>query len=161
MNIQHGRRQNQRGVAAIELAFLIIPLLIMSAGIAEMGRALYQYNALTKSVRNAARFLSMQNPTDADYPAAAAKCLAVYGNSGCAGEPLVPGLALDKVKICNPVDFSDCSGGTYSSVGTGFGSINLVEVKIVGYRFEPFLSGLSSVVPTIFDDIGVTMRQVL
>lgn len=155
------KSRRQTGVAAVELALLIVPLLIMSAGVLEIGRALYQYNSLTKSVRNASRFLSIQSPADADYPADTAKCLAVFGNSGCTGEPVAPGLTTAMIEICNPVDASACAGNSYSSVETGFGTINLVEVRIVGYPFKPFLPGLSSVAPVVFDNIGSTMRQVL
>ncbi len=48
----------QKGVAAIELAFVTLLLLLIVAGIAEFGRAFWHYNALAKGTRDAARFMS-------------------------------------------------------------------------------------------------------
>jgi Flp pilus assembly protein TadG len=146
---------------AVEFALLLIPLLIMLCGVTEYGRALFQYNTLAKTVRDSARFLSQQNPSDASYPLAEAKCLTVYGNTGCAGAPLALGLTTAMVKVCNPVNASDCPGETFSAVATGFGSINLVEVKITGYTFTSFLPFVPSIDSIVFGDIHATMRQVL
>jgi Flp pilus assembly protein TadG len=67
----------------------------LALGVAEYGRALYQYNTLVKTVRDAARLLSQHNPLDAvSYSLAVndARCLAVHGNTGCTGPSLVSGL---------------------------------------------------------------------
>lgn len=150
-----------RGAVAVEFALLLIPLLIMIVGVAEYGRALFQYNTITKSVRDSVRYLSQQNPHDADYPLQAARCMTVFGNINCAGDPLVPGLTVDMVRVCNPVDATACPGWAYSAVGTGFGSVNLVEVKVVGYQFETFLPLVPGAGLIAFSDIHMTMRQVL
>lgn len=50
--------QQQRGVAAVEFALVIIPLLLIVAGIIEFGRTFWYYDALTKSTRDAARYVS-------------------------------------------------------------------------------------------------------
>lgn len=160
-NLNIGDRRRHRGVAAVELALLIIPLILLFAGVAEFGRALMQYNSLTKAVRDSARFLSIQNPANADYPADEARCLAVFGNRACTGAALVPGLTTAMVIICNPVSASGCPGNTYSAVETGLGTINLVEVRIQGYNFQAFLPSLTGVNSFAFDDISITMRQVL
>lgn len=153
-----------RGVAAVEFALLLIPLVLLVFGVAEFGRALYQYNTLAKTVRDSARMLSQYNPVDADYPLDDAKCLAVYGtvcndpNRPLA--PLAPGLTTAMVVVCNPVTSAGCSGA-YANVSTGSGTINLVEVRISGYSFSsvvPFVTGASSI---MFNDIHATMRQVL
>lgn len=52
--------KTQRGVAAVEFGILLIPLVLLAFGITEYGRAMYQYNALGKSVRSAARYLSQE-----------------------------------------------------------------------------------------------------
>lgn len=49
----------QRGVAAVEFAFLVFLLLLIGAGLAEFGRGLWYYDALAKSTRDAARYLSV------------------------------------------------------------------------------------------------------
>ena len=47
-------RMLQRGVATIEAAFLLIPLVILLLGIAELGRVFYQYNTIAKATRDGA-----------------------------------------------------------------------------------------------------------
>lgn len=57
-SLQHVGFQREKGVAAVELAFVVIMLLIIVAGIVEFGRAFWYYNALAKATRDGARFLS-------------------------------------------------------------------------------------------------------
>jgi len=52
------KSQAQRGVAVVEFALVIIPLLLIVAGIVEFGRAFWYYDALSKSTRDAARYVS-------------------------------------------------------------------------------------------------------
>lgn len=52
------RHSNQSGVAAVEFAIVIIPLLLIVAGIIEFGRTFWYYDTLVKSTRDAARLLS-------------------------------------------------------------------------------------------------------
>ena len=64
-------------MAIVEFA-LILPFLLLLTFIAtEFGRAIWQYNTLTKSVRDAARYLSIQTP---GTQIAEARNLMVYGN---------------------------------------------------------------------------------
>jgi len=72
----------QHGVAAVELALIMVPMLVLCFGVVEVGRALYYYNGLVKATRSAARYLTMQ---DLNYITANAG-LAAVGNSkefGC------------------------------------------------------------------------------
>jgi Flp pilus assembly pilin Flp len=48
----------QRGVAAVEFAFLAVLLIVLVAGLIEFGRGLGYYDALAKGCRDAARYLS-------------------------------------------------------------------------------------------------------
>ncbi|MES2633733.1 MAG: TadE/TadG family type IV pilus assembly protein [Pseudomonadota bacterium] len=132
-----------RGVASVELAVLLIPLVIMAFGMTELGRAFYHYNALVKSVRNASRYLSMHQRNEVN---AQARCLAVHGNTSCSGDPLLPGLETGMVAI------------TYeAAVPTGHGSIDLVTVTISGYPFSTLTA--MPVDAMRFGDISATMRQ--
>lgn len=144
------------GAAIVEFALLLIPLLLLGLGAGEYGRALYQYNSLVKTVRDAARFLSQYNPTDSiSYPLAVddARCLAVHGNAGCSGPSLVPGLTTAMVQI------------TSTSATTAAGTpITLVEVRITGYVFDFVFNPLRLIVGNTvnelqFNDIHATMRQ--
>lgn len=153
-NPKGGLPRKMRGAVAVEFAILLIPLLLLVLGVAEFGRALYQYNTLVKSVRDSVRHLSHLNPTSSDYSETQieAKCLAVYGNTGCSGDALLPGLTTSMVSI-NPIVTTTSTGA----------SITLVEVRITGYTFNFLLDprtltggGDESIT---FGDIRATMRQ--
>jgi Flp pilus assembly protein TadG len=145
-----------RGAVAVEFAILLIPMLMLALGAAEYGRAIYQYNALVKTVRDSARLLSQYNPNaDPNGYAAAltqARCLAVHGNTGCTGSTLAPKLTTGMVKIASAI------------VTTAAGTVvTLVEVKIEGYEFEFVLDPLRLMGTgnntLAFADIRATMRQ--
>lgn len=147
--------RKQRGVASVELGILIIPLLLLTFGTTEFGRAIYQYNTLAKASRDATRFLSGQAPGDPG-DVAAAQCLAVYGDATCTNTtPLLPGLTTSMVTVCDSVS---CPANHLNQT-TGSGVMNLVTVTISGY---PFTSLVPFVAPNMtFNDIHSTMRQIL
>ncbi|GAO69973.1 MULTISPECIES: TadE/TadG family type IV pilus assembly protein [Comamonas] len=138
----------QYGVALIELA-LSIPLMIMlSMIVIEFGRALYEYNTVTKSVRDAVRYLTVQlPPAPTSCPSAATK-LVRYGsiNPLPADKPLVPGLANAAISC------------TWQASGT-------VTVTVSSYRFQSMVSNvfglqLSDANGGInFGNIAATMRM--
>lgn len=149
-----GTPKKMQGAVVVEFALMLIPLLLLVVGVSEFGRALYQYNTLVKTTRDSVRHLSHLNPTSSGYSQAQteAKCLAVYGNTGCSGDTLLPGLTTSMVNI-NPIN-ATTSAGTL---------IKLVEVRITGYTFnfvlDPrtfFGGGEQSI---IFGDVHATMRQ--
>lgn len=166
-----------RGVAAVEFAIVLIPLVTLLAGVAEFGNAIYQYEALTKATRDAARYLSVYLATDPAYPLAQAQCLAVYGNPTCpsgTGTALAPGLTTAMVIVCDSAHTTGCSDAsdpaqfanvqTYDSnngatdPANAAGSINLVEVKIKGYPYLPITSYFN--LNITFGNIVTVMRQV-
>ncbi|MDB5854718.1 MAG: pilus assembly protein TadE [Herminiimonas sp.] len=114
-------RARQSGVALIELALILPMLLIMTFITTEFGRALYQYNTLTKSVRDAARYLSTQSP---GTKIVEARNLVVYGNTLGTGTPLARGLTVANVPA-----------PTWQTVGTD-PVINTVTVSVTGYEFR-------------------------
>lgn len=147
-------RAHTRGVAAVELALLLTPLVLMVFGTTELGRAIYSYNTLDKTVRDAARHLSQHGPGDATI-ADEARCLAVYGTTDCSGTPVAPGLTTAMVSIC---DATLCPG-THANQLTGLGSVNLVTASIQNY---PYTSVVTFVVPSMsFNNIAVTLRAQL
>jgi len=151
---------SQRGVAAVELAFVLIPMLVLCFGITELGRALYQYNGLVKATRGAARYLSQQSLASpppgqtADGLRLRARSLALCGAFVCDGVPaLVPNLGLAMIAVCDPVS---CAG-THANVPTGEGTTSLVTVTISGYNFTSIVPW---VVPSItFGPISITMAS--
>jgi Flp pilus assembly protein TadG len=157
-------KKKQIGTAMVEFALVLPLLLILTFITTEFSRALYQYNTLTKSVRDAARYLSIQNPTILTTDPSkitVAKNLVVYGNPKPAGtdSPLAFGLASGQVK--DPV--WRLSGA--SPV------INTVTVTVAGcansappcYKFVPLMAGVFGVTfgNINYADISATMRAPL
>lgn len=89
--------RRQYGLATVEMALVTPVLLIILLVTFEFTRAFYQYNTLTKSVRDATRLLSNNafkgsvfDVTNAEI--IDAKNLAVYGNIAGSGSPVIAGL---------------------------------------------------------------------
>jgi hypothetical protein len=150
-------KTKERGAAIIEFALILPLLLILIFITTEFGRALYEYNIITKSVRDAVRYLSMQDPSiGITEPAkvAIAKNLVVYGkpHPTDADSPLASRLALSQVS--NPI--WDVAGSNPP--------INTVTIEVVGYKFRslvPAAFGLQFGVngEIGFGNISATMRS--
>jgi hypothetical protein len=146
-------KNNQYGAALVEFALVLPVLLILTFITTEFGRALYQYNTLAKSVRNAARYLSVQNP---ETKMTEAKNLVVYGSLTNTGAPLSYGLTASQVP--DPV---------WALRGAG-PVINTVTIKIAGcanspppcYKFVPLAASLFGLNfgNINYADISATMR---
>lgn len=144
--------QRSRGVAAVELAITIVPMLALALGVTEYGRAIYTYNTLDKSVRDAARHLTTVVPTNPN-PKGEARNLVLYGNVEGTGPLLAPGLNASMVVIDDAA--SDPAG---HAISTGTGTINLVTVRIVGYQYNSVVTYVAPATMN-FGAIGVTMRS--
>jgi Flp pilus assembly protein TadG len=140
------RTKHQRGVAIVEFALILPMLLIMTFITTEFGRALYQYNTVAKSVRDAVRYLSVQTP--GTHMAEAAN-LVVFGNIAGTGAPLAPGLATTHVAA--PV---------WEPQGA-LPTINTITVRVTGYQFRSlFTTAFGHTFGTItYSDITATMRS--
>ena len=112
------------GVITVEFGILLIPLVILALAITEYGHTIDSYNALVKSVHDAARYLSAHTPGD-EAAHAIARCMAAFGNPDCSGQPLAPGLTTAMVQTCDAV--LRCPGGG-TSPSTGLGTGNLAPV---------------------------------
>lgn len=158
--------RGQRGVAAVEFALVLTPLLIIAFGAVEYGRAIYHYNTLVKSTRSAVRWLSLVPATSVGYSSFIdqAKCLAVYGNTNCSGKPLAPSLAVSNIVVCDQTNWAGCAGTSladYKDVAlSGGSSMNLVAVRISGYNYSflglPLVTTSSSLT---FGNIQAVMYQ--
>jgi Flp pilus assembly protein TadG len=147
------KRSFQAGVAAIELALLLPVLLTLMFGATELGRAIYSYNTLAKTVRDGVRHLSQHGPGDVTIQAQA-RCLAVFGNLDCSGTPVAPGLTTGQIALCDSLSCAD-----HAAQATGSGVVNLVSVSVVGYSFN---SVVEFVIPDLnFNSIRSTMRAQL
>jgi hypothetical protein len=129
----------------VEFALVLPMLLMMTMMVIEFGRAIYQYSTLVKSVRDAARYLSIQTP---GTHITEARNLVVYGNTSGSGAPLAIGLSPSQVP--DPV---------WANAGT-LPVITTVTIQVTGYTFNSMFStvfGLSfGAIP--FSDIRATMR---
>ena len=162
--------RRQQGVASVEFALLLVPLLIIALGALEYGRLLYHDDTVVKSVRSAARLIAQRNPENEsiyEIGLSEARCLAVYGTVPCTDDliPLVPGLRRSHVRICDRSSVAECEGLLLSDVknvttGSDTGSVNLVIVRISGYEFSflglPFTGAGSTL---NFQPIQSVMRQ--
>lgn len=146
MKTMNSMNSKQFGVAIVEFALILPLMLVMTFIVTEFGRAIYQYNTLTKSVRDAARYLSIQTP---NTKITEASNLVVYGNTAGTGTPLALGLTTSHV-----------STPSWSTSGTN-PVISTVTVEISGYTFQsifPTAFGLQlGAIP--FSDIRATMRS--
>jgi Flp pilus assembly protein TadG len=140
------KMKRERGVALTEFALVLPMLLILMLVTMEFGRAYYQFNMLTKSVREAARYLSVRTPgVDKDK----AKNIIVYGNPSGTGSPQIPGLSLSNVP--------DPTWGTAGAYPT----LNTVTVTVSGYTYKPLVKGVSWILfdNITFGPVRATMRS--
>lgn len=155
--------RKQKGVAIVEFALVLPFLLLLTFITTEYGRAIWQYNTVTKSVRDAARYLSTQQP---GTHITEARNLAVYGNLAGTGTPLALGLTLENVPWPGTDSKPPCCTWqevTSTPVNGSAPLIKTVTVRISGYSFQSvFASALGVPFGTIvFSDITATMRSFL
>ncbi|MEA3411729.1 MAG: TadE family protein [Pseudomonadota bacterium] len=135
----------QRGLAMVEMAITLPLLLFLLVGTTELGRAFYQYTALTKAVRDGARYAAeavVDNTGKIDLALATengssitqnVQSLVVYGTTAGGAPPLLPGLvpgnvvlsAVDAVhvRVVANYTFQSMFGGTIPSFGVGGGDL--------------------------------------
>lgn len=98
-------KQNQQGLAAIEMTLILPILLLLFFATAEFSRLLYQYNALNKVVRDTSRYI-IANPTFdstnvvtvSAQTISKAKQLLVYGDLAGTSE-ILPNLAATSFSV--------------------------------------------------------------
>lgn len=144
-------RHRSSGLAVVEFVVTVPLLVIIGMMTVELGRAFVQYDALSYSVRNAARFVTVNaiegttgvvNITPA--VAAQARNLAVYGNAAGAGRARLPLFGTDQVEVVD-------AGG------------NNIEVR-AAYPYHPITGAVlpafgADLVPLTLH-ISVTMRAI-
>ena len=129
----------QKGVAIVEFTIVLPLLLLLMLAIAEFGRALYQYNALTKAVRDGARFMS-ENAFIGDSGQVStvapteAKRLVAYGAIGavvCGAYGVCQDLPdFEEDHVNTPTLYQDAAGDYYITVSSS------------AYTYQPMLGNL-------------------
>lgn len=129
----------QRGVAAVELALVIVFLLLLTAGIVEFGRAFWYYDALTKATRDGARMLSVADKATFSTGTFIGDAKFLVTEAANAAN-LKPPLSTAQVSVT-------CLNESFSAIGCGSGTDapKNVRVAITGYSIDiggmfPFLS---------------------
>ncbi len=138
----------ERGQSLVEFAMVLPLLLLIALGVVEFGRAYYQYNTLTKAVREGARYMSI-HAYDTDE-LARAKNMTVFGNREGTGSPCLPGLAVGNIAVTprNP------SSGTSPTNPPRW-----VKVSVTGYNFQPLFTKVVPIGNFAFNP-SVEMRYV-
>ena len=132
------RQFGESGQSLIEFAITLPLLLLIAFGIIEFGRAYYQYNTLSKAIRNGARYMSF-HPYDGTN-ISNAQNMVVYGQSSGGSTPILPGLTTSMITITP-------SGGT-----APYDPINppqSVTVGVVSYPFNSLAPGIISLNVTL------------
>ena len=138
-------KTRQKGTAIVEFALILPLLLLLTMITTEFGRAIYQYNTIVKSVRNATRYLSLQTQ---NTKITEAKNLVVFGNIAGTAPALVPGLTVSQV---TPTWLRTVS----------VPQINTVTITVAGYTFRSMVTSVFGVTfgDKLFADISATMRS--
>lgn len=135
---RHNAIRTSRGLATVEFAICAPVLLFLMLATAEVGRVLYQYNTLTKSVRDGARFAIVDAAIDSGSTRIVnitpevrdqTRNLVVTGNTAGTGTPLLPGLTVDDVEVTDAgngfvsvaatYDYQPMLGATLPTFGSG------------------------------------------
>lgn len=153
-----------RGVAAVEMALILIPLALLLTGVFNFGLAMYRYDSIVKGVRAASRYLSTQTP-GTSY--ANAKALVICGNSdiapgACPDADRIPGLTEGMISICDRTNAAACGGQPHTAVDFGTppdnGRVDLVTVQVTGYPYT-FSIPFTTLGTITFGPIRSTMLQ--
>lgn len=142
MRIRNYSLSKQKGLASVELALVTPFLLVMLLVSAEFTRVFYEYNTLTKSVRDAARWAANDAYTAGVFNLTSdtiseAKNIAVFGNIAGGGTPLISAFG-------SPLGVQHI---TVSQRNLGTAPLILEHVEVsAAYPFQPLapvISGLS------------------
>ena len=142
--IRSGRKTGlrQRGIAAVELAIVLPLLLALMLATAELGRAFFQYNTLTKTVRDGARYLSQNSLNGSTglvnitaQTQAETKNLVVYSVTAGGGTAVLPGFSPADVTVLD-------AGQDYVSVSAAYAYAPVVgaTLPLFGLGSDPLLS---------------------
>lgn len=129
MNRYWSCKKKQQGLATVEFALTVPLLLVIMLITAEFSRVFYQYNTLTKSVRDGSRHLAQSTLTGNLSQGVSAAILnetrqLVVTGSPSGGDPLLLGLSTDDITF----DFSAISDGGFPR--------HYVKVT-ANYQFQP------------------------
>ena len=133
---------DERGSSIVELAIIFPIMLLLFAGVAEIGRLFYTYTTLAKATKMGARFLTTEKDAEAPDDSnglitktkTRAANLVVCGFEDCTGKKsILPGLTTANVLVTLPNTDPKFIGPRY------------VKVEIQDYEFKPLVYNVASV----------------
>jgi Flp pilus assembly protein TadG len=134
----------ERGVAAVELAFVIVVLLLIVAGTIGFGRTFWYADALTKATRDGARLLTTW-PAATISSAGVGTAQTLTKNAANAANISVP-LTVDNIQVqCDyssppTFDFVDCVDATTPATTPANIKVSITGVSISIGEWFPFIS---------------------
>lgn len=126
----------ERGISTIEFAICAPVLVFLMLATAEVGRLMFQYNTLTKAVRDGVRYAATNASVGTTRVVnitaqvrTETRNLVVTGNTAGTGSSVLPGLAVNNI--------------TVNDVGNGFVSVaaTYTYVPMLGASLPTFRSG--------------------
>ena len=169
----HKNTEKQYGVAVIEFV-LLLPLLLFIGWLSvDFGRLIFQYDAITKTTRDATRYLATvtrpKPPPNGQLPSVEysaykntieknAQNLALCGSIAACTNTVVPGIKASNIRI----DYQDSSVDVAKNCLAG---ITCVRISIINYKVTFITNDIAQLFgsPLIADNdlgISVTMRQI-
>jgi len=124
--------RRETGTQMIEFAIVFPVLLLMFAGITELGRLFYQYTTLATGTRAAARYLSTKQNVATNTTSA--KNIVLCGNAAGCGATGQPPISLPNLTAANVVV-------TPPPAGAG---VKYVTVEITGYDYRFLVFNLNT-----------------
>ena len=128
---ERGTSLAQKGQSLLEFAAVLPLMLLIAFGVTEFGRAYYQYNTLSKAIRDGARYMTNHSYSSAELTNA--KSMVVYGKTGGSGTPVLPGLTTGLITVTP-------SGGT-GPFDAG-NPPDWITVQVGGYQFNSLVPGI-------------------
>jgi Flp pilus assembly protein TadG len=150
--------KKHRGIAIVEFAIILVPILtLLFAGI-ECGLALQRVHAIQRATASAVRLLSLSQAGDL-RAIQSAQCLVLTGaptddSNQCSGQPILPNTTVSNVQVCDAVLCPD----SQIVVISGLGHLNLVTVSTQGMVMNDFPDWMT---PILFPAIHTSMVQSL
>jgi hypothetical protein len=127
----HHHPSDPTGQSLLEFAMVLPLVLLLVFGITEFGRAYYQYNTLSKAIRDGARYMSSHTYSSVNI--SNTQKLVVYGQTAGGGTSVLPGLTTVMIAVTP-------SGGTgpYDEINPP----QSVIVGVVNYPFNSLVPGV-------------------
>ena len=147
-------RQAQRGVAAVEMAIVMVVMLLITAGMIEFGRTFWYFNALSKATRGAARVVSGVSTSDLADAATRAAALSSAQNLAVRvanGAGVRPAITIDNVLIT-------CDGGSCGAASPGDVTVSISDFSVSLGTWFPFVSSTNGSLGRVNLAPSTTMR---